>query len=65
MSDIHCGKQTKLSKTIGSPLDTMGEIIISLYPNRGTLSLLDKLLFLFNQLRKETCSLAEIFLIEH
>ena len=32
MPDIHCGKQTKLSKTMGSPLDTMGEIISSQCP---------------------------------
>ena len=29
MPDIHCGKQTKLSKTMGSQLDKMGEIISS------------------------------------
>ena len=32
MPDIHCGKQTKLSKTMVSPLDTMGEIISSQCP---------------------------------
>ena len=39
MPDIHCGKQTKLSKTMGSPLDTMVEIISLI------LILLNKLLF--------------------
>ena len=35
MPEIHCGtcKQTKLSKTMGSPSDTMGEIISSQFPN--------------------------------
>ena len=42
MPDIHCGKQTKLSKTMGSPLDTMVEIISS---RCLILSLLNKLLF--------------------
>ena len=32
MPDILCGKQTKLSKTMGSQLDTMGEIISSRCP---------------------------------
>ena len=32
MSGINCGKQTKLSKTMGSPIDTMGEIISSRCP---------------------------------
>ena len=32
MPDILCGKQTKLSKTVGSPLHTMGEIISSRCP---------------------------------
>ena len=32
MYDIHCGMQKKLSKTMGSPLDTMREIISSWYP---------------------------------
>ena len=32
MPDIHCGKQIKLSKTMGSQLDTMGEIISSRCP---------------------------------
>ena len=33
MSDIYSGKQTKLSKTMGSPLDTMGEIFSSRCPS--------------------------------
>ena len=32
MPHIHCGKQPKLSKAIGVPLDTMGEMISSRCP---------------------------------
>ena len=32
MPDIHGGMQNKLSKTMGSPLDIMGEIIRSQFP---------------------------------
>ena len=32
MPDIHSGKQTKLSKTMGSQLGSMGEIISSQCP---------------------------------
>ena len=33
MPDIHCGKRTKLSNTIGVSLDTMGEVISSKCPS--------------------------------
>ena len=49
MTNIHCGKQTKLSKSMGSTLDTMGEIISSQCPilkvGECTLIVLNKLLF--------------------
>ena len=32
MSNTHCGKDNKLSKTIGSPLDSMKEIVSSQCP---------------------------------
>ena len=36
MPDIHCGMHNKLLKTMGSPVDTMGEIISSQCPYSGT-----------------------------
>ena len=35
MPDTHCGKQSKLSKTLGSPLYTMGKIISSQCPRKA------------------------------
>ena len=48
MPDIHCGKQTKLSKTMGFPIRHNGRNNLFTVPyteSRGTLILLDKLLF--------------------
>ena len=72
MPDIHCCKQTKLSKTMGSPLDTMGEIISSRCPilKVGVTSIrLMNCFFpcgsiLLHQLRKETCSVTGFFFFE-
>ena len=68
MPVIHCGKQTKLSKIMGIS-DTMGEIISSRCPilkvEVPSICLINCFFpcffILFNQSRKETCSLTEIF----
>ena len=50
MTIIHCGKQTKLSKTMGLPIRSRhngrnNKFTVPFTESRGALNLLDKLLF--------------------
>ena len=55
MPDIHCGKQNKLSKNMGSPLDTMGEIISTRCPSTHFLKKI-----LYHMIIKKVCKDQEL-----